>query len=249
MTNKIINVSPDQHLIRPALRKRAFMMCKSTNQLLKLNGLLNGKSIRFILDTGASSSVLTEKHSIPLEKCIGSLEVANGTISEYSWKTKPVSIILGDNASKLGLIVTRLPEDFDALLGLDWFALTQAIVDPANKRVKFPPKEIFINENDEQLTNIDNDFLLTTIESTGVEEDFDDESIWDLPEHIVDLNTIKHLKEEDQQTVVRLLKLNDDVFASSYGSIGCCKLQPFEILTTTEQPIVIPIESHFMKEN
>ena len=32
---------------------------------------------------------------------------------------------------------------------------------------------------------------------------------------------------------------NYDVFVNSYGTIGCCTLQPFKIETTTETPVVI----------
>jgi hypothetical protein len=49
-------------------------------------------------------------------------------------------------------------------------------------------------------------------------------------------------------TVIRLLHYNDDVFVNSYGTIGCCTLQPFKIETTTETPVVIPPYRKSFKE-
>ena len=34
--------------------------------------------------------------------------------------------------------------------------------------------------------------------------------------------------------------MNDDVFASTYENLGYCTIEPFEIITTTETPIVVP---------
>ena len=66
------------------------------SQLMQLNGFVNGKIIRFILDTGANSSVISETwidaHNIQLERCNGRLEVANCTTAEFQWKTKPVDV-------------------------------------------------------------------------------------------------------------------------------------------------------------
>jgi putative transposase len=44
------------------------------------------------------------------------------------------------------------------------------------------------------------------------------------------------------------LHYNDDVFVSSYGTIGCYTLQPFKIETTTETPVVIPPYRKSFKE-
>jgi hypothetical protein len=44
------------------------------------------------------------------------------------------------------------------------------------------------------------------------------------------------------------LHYNDDVFVNSYGTIGCCTLQPFKIETTTETPVVIPPYRKSFKE-
>ena len=41
---------------------------------------------------------------------------------------------------------------------------------------------------------------------------------------------------------------NDDVFVNSYGTIGCCTLQPFKIETITETPVVIPPYRKSFKE-
>jgi hypothetical protein len=53
-----------------------------------------------------------------------------------------MKIRLFNHVCNLSLIVTELPEDIDALLGLDWFALSHALVDPANRVVHFPAETI-----------------------------------------------------------------------------------------------------------
>ena len=63
-------------------------------------------------------------------------------------------------------------------------------MDPANKRVQFPPREIYLDDNNEQMRKFDNEFLLSTVESTGEEEEFDDESTWELTEHTLDMKSI-----------------------------------------------------------
>jgi hypothetical protein len=73
-------------------------------------------------------------------------------------------------------------------------------------------------------------------------------SVWDFPPHQIDESTLSHLTSDEKSTVIRLLHYNDDGFVNSYGTIGCCTLQPFKIETTTETPVVIPPYRKSFKE-
>ena len=76
--------------------------------------------------------------------------------------------------------------------------------------------------------------------ANDTEEPFDEDQVCDMPEHTLDQSAITHLKEGEQQTVKKMLEMNDDVFASTYENLGYCTIKPFEIITTTETPIVVP---------
>jgi hypothetical protein len=150
-----------------------------------------------------------------------------------------MKIRIFNHVCHLSLIVTELPEEIDALLGLDWFALSHALVDPANRIVHFPA-ETPLNDLE---SSIDSEYLLTLSDPAqgtySLEENFDEESVWDFPPHQFEESTLSHLTSDEKSTVIRLLHYNYDVFVNSYGTIGCCTLQPFKIETTTETPVVI----------
>jgi hypothetical protein len=244
----------ENNLLRPSQRSqdKVVLAFHSTPSLLTFPGSLNSLNIRFTLDTGASPSVISasfvRRHNIHTLNCAGSIVVADGSSIQYSRRTDSMKIRLFNHVCNLSLIVTELPEDIDALLGLDWFALSHALVDPANRVVHFPA-ETHINDLE---TSIDSDYLLTLSDpSQGtypLEENFDEESVWDFPPHQIDESTLSHLPSDEKATVIRLLHYNDDVFVNSYGTIGCCTLQPFKIETTTETPVVIPPYRKSFKE-
>ena len=141
-------------------------------------------------------------------------------------------------------VISSLPKDCDALLGLDWFSKSKALIDPANRILTFPRKDISLIDNYEVVVE-DECFLAT--EAAEV-ENFDDVHHWELGGHTIDLNKLSHLKKSEQDTVVQLLKVNDEVFASSYSTLGCCNLQPFEILTISETLFVTPPYRKSFKE-
>jgi hypothetical protein len=99
-----------------------------------------------------------------------------------------LKIRIFNHVCHLSLIVTELPEDIDALLGLDWFALSHALVDPANRFVHFPA-ETPLNDFDR--------LRLSSLSSPAqgnysLEENFVEESVWDFPPHQIDYSTLSH---------------------------------------------------------
>ena len=100
-----------------------------------------------------------------------------------------MKIRIFNHVCHLSLIVTELPVDIDSLLGLDWFALYHALVDPANRFVHFPAE----NPINDLESSIDSDYLLSLSDpSQGtylLEENFDEESFWDFPTHQIDEST------------------------------------------------------------
>jgi hypothetical protein len=138
----------ENNLLRPSQRSqdKVVLAFHSTPSLLTFPGSLNSLNIRFTLDTGASPSVISasfvRRHIIHILNCSGSIVVADGSSIQYSRRTGSMKIRLFNHVCNLSLIVTEHPEDIDALLGLDWFALSHALVDPANRVVHFPAETI-----------------------------------------------------------------------------------------------------------
>jgi hypothetical protein len=94
------------------------------------------------------------------------------------------------------------------------------LVDPANRIVHFPA-ETPLNDLESPK---DSDYLLTLSDPAqgtySLEENFDEESVWDFPPHQIDESTLSHLTSDEKSTVLRLLHYNDDVFVNSSGTIG-----------------------------
>ena len=234
----------DRQFMRPSIRHKVNMCRIAVGQkLLSFNGKAGQCDINFIIDTAASSSIISEKwvkeNMIETICCEGNIEVADGNTIQFNKRTKPLTIKIFSHSCTMSLIVTKLPTQIEALLGLDWFAISKATIDPANKSLQFPIFQV------PQDITTDSEYLLSSIEINNTklidqEEQFDEDHIWDFSEHKLDLTTIAHLKQEDKDKALTLLKYNEDVFVNSYGTIGCCTIQPFTITTTTENPIIIP---------
>ena len=124
---------------------------------------------------------------------------------------------------------------------LHWVLTSYLMRCAFSNRVVHFPAETPINDLE---SSIDSDYLLTLSDPAqgtySLEENFDEESVWDFPPHQIDESTLSNLASDEKATVIRLLHYNDDVFVNSYGTIGCCTLQQFKIETTTETPVVIP---------
>jgi predicted aspartyl protease len=114
----------DNNLLRPSQRSqdKVILAFHSTPSLLTFPGSLNSLNIRFTLDTGASPSVISasfvRRHNIHTLNCSGSIVVADGSSIQYSRRTDSMKIRLFNHVCNLSLIVTELPEDIDALLGM-----------------------------------------------------------------------------------------------------------------------------------
>jgi hypothetical protein len=124
------------------------------NALLSTVGRMNGKSIRFAFDSGATASILSKK---VLEKNPGlttvresdiQLKAANNDVSPVLGITDHVEIDIDGHTCKLQLLVTD-HEDHEVLLGLDWFRETGAGIFPLTKLLKFPAHKISLEEHDD----------------------------------------------------------------------------------------------------
>ena len=141
-----------------------------------------------------------------------------------------------------------MPTDCQVLLGLDWFDISKATLDPANRKISFP---MHATESIDEHTELTDKCLLSLTEfEANPEESFDDEHTFEMEhkEHKVNLESIHHLSPEQQGLVIKVLDINDDVFYSTFSSLDCCTLEPFEINTTTEKPIVCPPYRKSFKE-
>ena len=158
-------------------------------------------SAKFIIDTDANASILSEKWAKEnqIERCnwSGQLEKAESTVKQVSNKTPKVTKSWTQQFStNLLLVIYHRIEK----LYSDWTGLTK----PANEKIIFPG-----NEADDQDNDGEAQCLLSTVNDT--EEPFDEDQVWDMPEHILDMAIADHLAENEKGTVKKMLEMNDDV--------------------------------------
>jgi hypothetical protein len=125
-------------------------------------------------------------------------------------------------------------EQYDVLLGLNWFQATKAGLYPAQKVLKFEAEQIHL-ETDSHNDNIEE------INTIGIDhEDLLPINFEILSEKETKITSSIKLKEEDNLIFTRLVESIDDVFAYDYNQLGCCNVAVHTIHTTTDIPIYTP---------
>ncbi len=105
--------------------------------------VIDGKVARFILDTGASSSVVSEHLMSDNYQNLGKvvLSTANGTLDSFRAEIGEFSV--GDITQKSFPVVVlpkaKLPADIDGLLGLDWLSNFDFVIDKKNSLLRLTP--------------------------------------------------------------------------------------------------------------
>ncbi len=104
---------------------------------------IDGAPARFILDTGASVTVVSDALIAPNYQRLGkiTLSTANGTLEAFKVAVKTL-LVGGISKNSFPVVVlpaTKLPADVDGLLGLDWLANFDFVIDKKNAVLRLTP--------------------------------------------------------------------------------------------------------------
>jgi hypothetical protein len=130
--------------------------------MLKINGLLNDLPVDFYFDSGATTSIISntivQKYSIPILPSQTQIRSANNSVDTVLGITPPLTINVENHVCNLQLLIIDL-EQYDVLLGLNWFQATKAGLYPAQKVLKFEAEQIHLetdshNDNIEEINTI-----------------------------------------------------------------------------------------------
>jgi len=216
--------------------------------LMEMSGLLEGNKIKFILDTGASISILSDKfvenHGIAMKPSNAVLTVANGFKVKAKGKTDSLKARIGENEFSIEFIVIPLP-NYDALLGMDFFKITDAVLQPSSRSIKIPSGTMKVGKTDfildtnvegEQLDN--NEDILLVENALADESDIEGDEDWNTLSKgwkIESTNMNKH----DSISLSTLLEQYKESFASDLKDLGTCNFSCHTIKTLTDEPIFL----------
>ncbi|KAF6216167.1 hypothetical protein GE061_000506 [Apolygus lucorum] len=198
---------------------------------LVLHGSLNGVDCDFIVDTGATRTIVS---LAIMEKCgTNARATASMFIRSISGERLPVegetlvTLDVGDGRSRAQeVLIAQIPED--CVLGLDFLIAQHCIIDPANGTVRIGNRKLkAVNVWDAMLTEvseISEEFHeLNTNLASREEQDAGNDN--ECPPHLRVLwqETMGRLKVEERRIVEELLREFSDVFAKNGADIGSIK--------------------------
>ena len=134
------------------VHQRAYLA--SNSNLPEINGEIHGYSVRIVVDSGASFSIMSrtvaEKMGLRIKKCGTKIRTADGEVAGVFGITEEVIVRVGDEDSKMEFLVTNLG-GVDELLGWDWIKRKNAVLHPQDGKLVFT-KELKLNEKKVELS-------------------------------------------------------------------------------------------------
>ncbi len=118
----------------------------SGKQIVTVIGFLNNVAITFVLDTGASSMILSRSiaRKLHLKLLNGGLKIVTATdgVSADVHSREKVTIEVHGSVVHMPVIVHDLPAAYMCLLGLDWLQNAKCMIDTVDNRLIFKPREV-----------------------------------------------------------------------------------------------------------
>ena len=211
------------------------------NNLLNVNGNLNGIPTVFTLDTAATTCVISEKfakaNNIEILDSNIKVKVANNEIVDVIGQTPKLHIEVKSHTCELEMFV--LPNtEFEVLLGLKWFIETGCSINPSLRTLQFKSENYSLDDEEEALGWEGDNIFLTDIDPNET-NDIDTFQDWGD-------NPFKGIKPECELTAQEwelIKELNTKIkngFANSLKDLGKCDILPYKIRLTSDEIVNIP---------
>ncbi|RNA21668.1 hypothetical protein BpHYR1_023237 [Brachionus plicatilis] len=129
----------------------------TTGNLLRINGLVDCKPVKFAIDSGCTSSIISRKtvnnFGLRILPSSSKIKTADNTISMVVGKTEKIKLDIQGHVCFMEFLI-KDHEDNDGLLGLDWFMQTGASLNPSQKLIKFPSDIILMNSDEDVMDTL-----------------------------------------------------------------------------------------------
>src|SRR3954463_7093772 len=117
--------------------------CEDASALLVVSGLVNGRTARLLIDSGATNSFVSERfvklHDFQTDRIeTKKIRLANGQVITADQRLTAGKEIPG-RKKRMDLIVIQL--GYDAILGVDWLAVANPSIDFSKKEISFNSKD------------------------------------------------------------------------------------------------------------
>ena len=208
-----------------------FITMNTNPSLMIVKGLVDGHELNCILDTGATTSVISENISkrlcIAIDEKETKVKLANGGTVTGKF-TKKVPVIINGRYSEISFVI--MPNnDIEVLLGLDWLKQHNVTIDPSEGILKFPKESVVIEQVNE--TDASEKTYIADVD----EEELQDNTSWDEPKPTIDLNAtdLNEIQKKEFKDYISTF----DIFAYQFGDLGCCNVYEHIIQTDASKPI------------
>jgi hypothetical protein len=228
-------------------KKKCFSMInpKSHIKLLRYFGKINNERVGVVFDCGGEASVISyecaRRLGLNIEETSTKIEDTNGNKSDSLGLIRNIKIDVAGTEATIDLEVTNI-RNVEILLGLDWFAQTKVIINPANRLLIIPSQSIICetiqDEDKDEICEEDlsDDFNIFMNEID--DEDIDEALEYNKKTSVKDIKINNELNREYQNKLMELLESYKDRFSTDIKDIGCIPNTKFVIETNNEIPII-----------
>ncbi len=211
------------------------------NSLLNVSGTLNGIPTIFTLDTAASTCILSEKfakeNNLEILESDTKVKVANNDVVKVLGRTSKLKIEVKNHTCDLEMFV--LPHnEFECLLGLQWFLATGCSVNPSERTLQFKSENFSIDDNDDSFDDHEEHAFLTDIDTAEL-EDMDFFENWNRN----GFDGIKPSCELSKKEMILVDALSEKIkngFAKEFSDLGKCNILPCKINLISDEIVKVP---------
>ncbi|CAF1017672.1 unnamed protein product [Brachionus calyciflorus] len=221
-------------------KNKTVHVCKtSSDSILSIVGFVNGTPVKLALDSGAVESIISnkivERLGLKIYESNVQVKTATDDVKKVLGETEEVNVEIEGHTCRMSFLVLDM-EDYEVLLGLNWFEQTGAGIFPSEKILRFPVHTVRLLKDDSKYETFDDmvDVLLTEVVD---EVDIENESYWETQElkfePSIPLDGL-HLKQFKS-----LMNKNRDMFALSIEDLGECAVREHIINFIDDSPIFL----------
>jgi len=220
-------------------KPRTIAVCRPNEEsILSTEGKLDGKNVRFSLDIGAVSSIISERTARRLGLKISASEVqvktATNEVQRVRGETDKLMVDIEGHTCHLAFLVLDM-QDHEVLLGLDFFEETGAGVFPQEKLLRFPSHTIHLSK-EQNYSQFDHNEIEVYSAEIVDEPDIAVEMDWDTSKDVKMIPNEK-LSPSQMKEFSAVYRKNKSVFATGLNDLGNCKINELKIKLKDETPI------------